>query len=531
MGLAFSIQVQHTIERKTTYRSEVGIFPKFVSNMLQFGFPFELMNGDTGMVPLQWVKAVLSQLKEDIGDQNVYVISVLGIQSSGKSTLLNTMFGLHFAVSAGRCTRGVFMQLIRVTDDTLPFNYLLILDTEGIRASLDQTRRVFENELATFAIGLGNITILNIKGENTSEIENFLQIAVHACLRLKMVNKNLKMQQRCVFVHQNVDAHDADVRLKDDRDKLMHRLDEMVKYAALSEDRSDIFSFNQVIGIKPESDVRYFPNLWQGEPPMATVALGYSNKVALLKHHILHDIAKSHGTSYSLTDTIIRIGDFSRGILAEDFVFSFRNSLEIKVYREMELFYQKMTWMLECEADEFISTIVTRRIACTKRENIDSVCEKNTEELRNNLTEKFSMAEEDFKDYVNRHRLKNIMEQYTEIRILEIKELKRLLILKGTNDIELLKSCHQFSLDQITKMTRHKKELKEKAQSYVAKCKEEELSEKDMYSLFDGIWNSWLKGIDSINDKNPLRVEEIIDKILFDTFKAEKSLLYEETKK
>lgn len=190
-----------------------------------------------------------------------------------------------------------------------------------------------------------------------------------------------------------------------------------------------------------------------------------------------------------------------------------------------------MTWMLECEADEFISTIVTRRIACTKRENIDSVCEKNTEELRNNLTEKFSMAEEDFKDYVNRHRLKNIMEQYTEIRILEIKELKRLLILKGTNDIELLKSCHQFSLDQITKMTRHKKELKEKAQSYVAKCKEEELSEKDMYSLFDGIWNSWLKGIDSINDKNPLRVEKIIDKILFDTFKAEKSLLYEETKK
>ncbi|XP_071142102.1 interferon-induced very large GTPase 1-like [Mytilus edulis] len=261
MGLAFSIQVQHTIERKTTYRSEVGIFQKFVSNMLQFGFPFEFMNGDTGMVPLQWVKAVLSQLKEDIGDQNVYVISVLGIQSSGKSTLLNTMCGLHFAVSAGRCTRGVFMQLIRVTDDTLPFNYLLILDTEGIRASLDQTRRVFENELATFAIGLGNITILNIKGENTSEIENFLQIAVHACLRLKMVNKNLKMQQRCVFLHQNVDAHDADVRLKDDIDKLMHRLDEMVKYAALSEDRSDIFSFNQVIGIKPESDVRYFPNL------------------------------------------------------------------------------------------------------------------------------------------------------------------------------------------------------------------------------------------------------------------------------
>lgn len=531
MGQAFSIQVQDTFAHKHTYRREVSIYQKFVSNMLQFGFPFELMDGDTGMVPLVWVEAVLLQLKEDIGDQNVYVISVLGIQSSGKSTLLNTMFGLHFAVSSGRCTRGVFMQLIRVTGETLPFNYLLILDTEGIRASLNHKRRVFENELATFAIGLGNITILNIKGENTSEIENFLQIAVHACLRLKMVNKNLKMQQRCVFVHQNVDANDADGRLKDDRDNLMHRLDELVKDADLSEDLSDISSFDQVIGIEPESDVWYFPNLWQGAPPMATVALGYSKKVALLKHHILHEIAKSHGTSYSLTNTIIRIGDFSRGILAEDFVFSFRNSLEIKVYRQMEYYFQSLTWKLECQADEFVSTTVRKRIAFLERENIDSVCEKNTEELKIYLTKKFSMAEGDFKDFVNKHRLKNIMEQYTERRILEIQELKRQLIQKGTNDIQDLKSSHQFSLDQISKRTRHNKELKEKAQSYVANCKANALSDKDTDSLFDEIWNNWLIGIDSNNDENPLRVEEIIDKILFDVLKTEKPLLCKETQK
>jgi hypothetical protein len=47
-----------------------------------------------------------------VGAKNIFVLSVLGIQSSGKSTLLNTMFGLQFAVSAGRCTRGVFIQLI-----------------------------------------------------------------------------------------------------------------------------------------------------------------------------------------------------------------------------------------------------------------------------------------------------------------------------------------------------------------------------------------------------------------------------------
>ena len=36
------------------------------------------------------------------------VITVLGPQSSGKSTLLNFLFGCDFATSEGRCTRGIY---------------------------------------------------------------------------------------------------------------------------------------------------------------------------------------------------------------------------------------------------------------------------------------------------------------------------------------------------------------------------------------------------------------------------------------
>lgn len=41
-------------------------------------------------------------------EEKVVVISVLGPQSSGKSTLLNFIFGCDFATSVGRCTRGVY---------------------------------------------------------------------------------------------------------------------------------------------------------------------------------------------------------------------------------------------------------------------------------------------------------------------------------------------------------------------------------------------------------------------------------------
>ncbi len=88
------------------------------------------MDGDAGHVPVIWISAVLDQLIQKLGDQRVFVLSVLGIQSSGKSTMLNTMFGLQFAVGAGRCTRGAFMQLIRVSDEMktqINIDYILLL--------------------------------------------------------------------------------------------------------------------------------------------------------------------------------------------------------------------------------------------------------------------------------------------------------------------------------------------------------------------------------------------------------------------
>lgn len=41
-----------------------------------------------------------------VTDQGSSVISVLGIRNTGKSVLLNTMFGLQFSVGIGRCMQG-----------------------------------------------------------------------------------------------------------------------------------------------------------------------------------------------------------------------------------------------------------------------------------------------------------------------------------------------------------------------------------------------------------------------------------------
>ena len=138
--------------------------PFLVAKLLLKGYTLEIMDGDAAGVPLVWLKEVFSHLERLVGTKDKrFCLSVLGIWGSGKSTLLNTIFGLRFPVSAGRCTRGVYMQLRKVSNGSdLPFDYAVVLDTEGLRAlERGESYIDHDNELAIFVTGLGNVTVMN----------------------------------------------------------------------------------------------------------------------------------------------------------------------------------------------------------------------------------------------------------------------------------------------------------------------------------------------------------------------------------
>jgi len=100
------------------------------------------------------------------------VISVLGLQLSGKSTLLNALFTCRFTVSVGCCTKGFFMRLLfleKDLSDQLNIDAFVLIDTEGLGASEKMNDPDSENKdriLTTFVIGISNLTILNILGES-----------------------------------------------------------------------------------------------------------------------------------------------------------------------------------------------------------------------------------------------------------------------------------------------------------------------------------------------------------------------------
>ena len=124
--------------------------PRVCAKLLLSDIPLEILDGDVSQIPIIWAKRVFTELHNILlHEKKVYIISILGIQSSGKSTLLNTIFGLQFPVSLGRCTRGAFMQLVPIEQSLsleLGYDYIMVIDTEGLRGIEQQ-----EQHEATFA--------------------------------------------------------------------------------------------------------------------------------------------------------------------------------------------------------------------------------------------------------------------------------------------------------------------------------------------------------------------------------------------
>ncbi|XP_036002943.1 interferon-induced very large GTPase 1-like [Fundulus heteroclitus] len=344
-------------------RQQLQHLPKLYAQLLLDGFPLELVDGDASNIPLRWVSDVLSQLNDLVSPKNkIVVVTVLGVQSTGKSTLLNTMFGVQFAVSSGRCTRGAFMLLIKVSEDfkkDLNCDFVVIIDTEGLKspelAQLDNSHE-HDNELATLVVGLSDVTIINIAMENSTEMKDILQIVVHAFLRMKEVGKKPK----CQFVHQNVSdvsAHEKNLR---DRKLLLEQLNEMTQAAAKMEKKEENKNFTDVMEYNPDTGNCYIPGLWNGNPPMAPVNVGYSETVYELKKNIIQLLGKCESTSNDILEFREWINSLWTAVKHENFIFSFRNSLVADAYMRLCTEYNKWEWEFKKEMYTWVTNAETR---------------------------------------------------------------------------------------------------------------------------------------------------------------------------
>ena len=166
--------------------------------------------------------------------KNVHIISILGTQSTGKSSLLNNIYNLDFAVTAARTTKGINMRVLTSRDKTKTF---VLLDTEGLRA-LEQKninymkQRNNDNRLATFVLGIADICLVNIEKFDHSHLSNILQMVCKSFLKFKSQDKDSIFEAaRCIFVHQKIESMTND-DIGPQREKLITDLNKCARIAS-----------------------------------------------------------------------------------------------------------------------------------------------------------------------------------------------------------------------------------------------------------------------------------------------------------
>ncbi|KAL4484496.1 hypothetical protein ABPG74_019673 [Tetrahymena malaccensis] len=140
-------------------------------------FQQDLMNVPQDENQIEQIKKKISfgWIENLVESQNkqIYVVSIGGRQSVGKSAQLNRLFGTRFGVSASRCTDGIWIGLSKVKD-----KLILVLDCEGlfsIRRSDDE-----EVKLLLQITSISDITMIfcDIEGFNQPLLSLFKKLQI-----------------------------------------------------------------------------------------------------------------------------------------------------------------------------------------------------------------------------------------------------------------------------------------------------------------------------------------------------------------
>ncbi|KAM9366756.1 up-regulator of cell proliferation-like [Symphorus nematophorus] len=503
MGLIyeFSLQSEESADK-------MSHLPGLAAEMLLDGFPLELLDGDASNIPERWVTDVLMELHKKVGQKSrLLVLTVLGVQSTGKSTLLNTMFGVQFPVSSGRCTRGAFMLFLGVGEDIksdLNFDFILLIDTEGLKSpDLAQLEDSYDhdNQLATFVIGLSDITIINIAMENSTEMKDVLQIAVHAFLRMKEIGK----KPICHFVHQNVGGVSAHTKNMTERKHLLDQLNEMTELAAEMERNSSIKAFTDVLDYDIEKNNWNIPGLWHGTPPMAPVNTGYSEAVADFKKNLLETVKAERSLS-QIPEFLEWMRSLWKAVKYENFIFSFRNTLVAHAYDNLCKEFNQWEWEFRKEIYSWQTAAEVEILNADNKSQVETwnkfVASNKSEVLEKIAAQQTIMKEKLQEYYKRKDRHVNLIEKYktdflNSINSLAI-EIKHSVCSSLDCQLELkigLKKAQDIQSE-------YRGLIEEQVMKLLRDCKNSTMSDDQLTQEFEKMWAKATENVPGLRERD-----------------------------
>ena len=477
------------------------VLAEIMAAVLMDGTAIEIMDGDVVNVPVNWLTAVLKKI-DQTNAFKLYKVAVLGAQSCGKSTLLNTTFGLNFPVSSGRCTRGAYMQLVKVDGElkeTLYCDYVAVIDSEGLMSRTKADDSDYDNELSTFIIGLSDLTLVIIKGEGT-EMRDVLPLAIHVFLRMNIVGEH----QACHFVHQNMGAVDVMTKIATEIDAFVRDLNTKTEAAAKDVGQSDQYKkFTDVLKYDATKDNTYVPGLWDGTLPMAKTNAHYSRIMERLRFYILSNAVDMHNKYkkqlFSSGDFAKRLDELWEAIKYENFILSFRNVLAVEAHRKLSEVYKELQMEIKRKIRQTLKGEINKIENETADGDFRGSIPKLVEDSRHKITENIILQVADMSKQVmhyfqcpgckdcncnvsNRHLLGNNEKEFED----EMIHFQRLLTREVDKAMEVLEHKLKTNIG-IRKLSNEMNDiLKQKVQEAIFSAKETNTT--DIEETFDNMW-------------------------------------------
>ena len=205
-------------------------------------------------------------------------------------------------------------------------------------------------------IGLSNLALIKLPGENNTYLQEMLPISVHAFLRMEEVNLHPKTK----IVHRNVDKS-SEEKLNNQSRILNQNLDKYTRIACEFEGKK-VQTFKELIDFNLTEDVEYLPSLYEGDDPRNAVIPNYSREVNELKRKIIAGITLNSG--WSIAGFGKHLQTLWDAVKKDDFVYEFKNTIETQSRGELDKFWRQIDREFRSQVAEFILNAYTRIANC-----------------------------------------------------------------------------------------------------------------------------------------------------------------------
>ena len=304
----------------------------------------EIINATSSTIYPGIFHETFSDISEDLN--NFFVIGIIGEQSSGKSFLVNKVFGTKIAESKFKCTTGILATRVNVTGHGSVKN-IVILDTEGL---LDQSKKnteaqIFDRKMVLAVMARSHVVMINITRNVNKTMQQILEIVFYGLNKLQITNK-----PKMVFLF---------------RDQDPKSMGEAGQRNHVSEVMNDITKSCEKVNFNVQNiingfDIHEFPSpfvdLLIGEREISFFSNSFCQKALSLRLKVIDQLANSTPFS-SFDEWLATTLDLWEQINHNSNLFDYESLIHLTLERELEMFSNHVLTKANREMREMVDSL------------------------------------------------------------------------------------------------------------------------------------------------------------------------------